>query len=92
MDEKRLLDMAWEIGFGASVIDAKQVCFDAGFLKYCEENKCGNYNANYSCPPSCGTPQEMAERVLRFSRVLVLTTQRPMPDFSDIATFKCCKK
>ena len=92
MDEKRLLEMAHAAGFGASVIDTKQICFDASFLKYCEENKCVNYNANYACPPSCGTPDEMAARVLQYSRALVLTTQRPMPDFSDIATFKRCKK
>ncbi len=91
MDEARLLDLAREAGFGAQLIDTAQICFDAGFLKYCEENKCGNYGANYSCPPDCGTPDEMRARVMRFSRALVLTTRRPMPDFSDLETFRRCK-
>ena len=51
MDETRLMGMAREAGFGAGIIDTAQICFDADFLKYCEENKCGNYGANYSCPP-----------------------------------------
>ena len=55
----RVLALARKAGFQAAVIDVSQIVFDAGFRKYCEENLCGQYNVNYSCPPQCGTPEEM---------------------------------
>ena len=51
--------------------------------KYCEVNYCGNYGKNYSCPPACGTPEEMEEKAGRFKNVLVLQTITPVQDITD---------
>ncbi len=33
---------------------------NAEFRKYCEENRCDKYNANYSCPPAGKTGKDIA--------------------------------
>lgn len=80
------MDCAKKAGFtAAKVIDTDQITFDHGFLKYCEENLCGNYGANYSCPPNCGNPQEMQDRIMRFKHALVLQTVSDIADYKDSA-------
>ena len=47
-----LMKLAEEAGFRAAVISAKDIPVDGSFRKFCEDNLCGKYNANYSCPPA----------------------------------------
>ena len=54
----------------AEIIDADKIVFDAAFRPYCEENLCGQYGANYSCPPDCGTPDQMKQKVLAHKKGL----------------------
>ena len=51
---------------------AKDIPADGSFRKFCEENLCGKYNANYSCPPACGTVEEVHSRLFAADRALVL--------------------
>ena len=55
MNDKELLQWAQEAGFNAAIIPTKDIPVNGVFRKYCEENYCGKYNANYSCPPGCGS-------------------------------------
>ena len=51
MDEKTMLNWAYEEGFAAAaVIDTKDIVFDPTFREYCQENLCGQYGINYACP------------------------------------------
>ena len=50
-----LMKLAEEAGFRAAVISAKDIPVDGSFRKFCEDNLCGKYNANYSCPPAWAT-------------------------------------
>lgn len=60
MTQAQMIQFALEEGFAnAAIVDTKDIVFDPSFRPYCEENLCGQYNANYSCPPTCGTPEEM---------------------------------
>ena len=53
MDINDIIDIALGEGFAdAAIIDTGDIVFDASFRPYCEENLCGWYGANYSCPPS----------------------------------------
>ncbi len=75
MTTDQIVDVAIEEGFSrASVIDTSRIVFDASFRSYCEENLCGQYGANHSCPPVCGSPEEMRQRILKHTRALVLQT------------------
>lgn len=92
MKEQTLLEMAREEGFSAAALIAtERIVFDPAFRPYCEENLCGQYNANYSCPPTCGTPEQMKQRVLAHPWALVLQTCWPISDYSNPAPVKAAK-
>ena len=63
MDEK-LLELAREDGFYAAVIPTADVPVDPKFREFCEQNLCGQYGANYSCPPDCGSVEAMHKTIL----------------------------
>lgn len=69
-----LLEMAREEGFSAALIPTDRIVTDPKFRPFCEENLCGKYNANYACPPDCGTVEETRARLMAGERALVLQT------------------
>ena len=84
MKDAMLIQYAKEEGFAvAAVVSTDQIVFDPAFRPYCEENLCGQYNANYSCPPACGTPEEMKQKILAHKKALVLQTVWDIPDYND---------
>ena len=85
--------MAAEEGFAAAVVtDTKDIPFDPSFRPLCAENLCGKYGANYSCPPDCGTPDEMRARIQAHRHALVLQTIWEIADYSDSKAIKAAKK
>ena len=73
MTDSEIIRLATAEGFAAAaIVDTRQIVFDPAFRPYCEENLCGQYGANYSCPPDCGTPEEMKQRILAHRKALVL--------------------
>ena len=72
-DIQKLLTFAREAGFSAAaVMETKDLVIVPEWRKYCEQNRCGRYGVNPSCPPACGTVEEMTARLTRFDRALVL--------------------
>ena len=64
MTEQEILRIAKEVGIeNSAFMDAKDLVFEFEFRKYCEMNQCGNFGKNYGCPPDCGTPAEMKDKV-----------------------------
>ena len=83
MKDEYLVACAVEEGFaGAAVISTDQIVFDPAFRPYCEENLCGQYGVNYTCPPGCGSPEEMKQKLLAHKKALVLQTMWE-GDYSD---------
>ena len=72
MQEHEIIKLAEEMGFTAAYIDTADVVQDPSFRKFCEDNLCGKYNANYACPPDCGTVDEVQQRLKAGKRALVL--------------------
>ena len=70
------------------IIDTDKIVFDAAFRPYCEENLCGQYGANYSCPPDCGTPDQMKQKVLAHKKALVVSTEWEIEDFTQTDKLK----
>ena len=91
MEEQDILKLAREAGFEAALLPASQVPTDAKFRPFCEENRCGQYNANYSCPPTCGTPEQMGARIYAGKTALVLKTDWPIESYADTAAIKDAK-
>ncbi len=93
MTEQEILEMARGAGIdGCAFIHAEDLVFEFGFRKYCEMNQCGNYGANYGCPPDCGTPLAMKEKAVCYSKALVLQTVQPVTDLSDAVETGALKK
>ena len=84
MDREIMIQMAVEEGFAAAqVMDTRDIVFDDIFQTYCAENLCGQYGINHSCPPACGTPTEMRQRILSHKKTLVLQTIWEIDDLTN---------
>ena len=91
MNEQKMIDIAMREGFsGVAAIDVDKITFDPMFRPFCEENLCGHYGVNYTCPPDCGSPEEMEARMRAYTRALVFETKWPI-DYSDKAAVKEAK-
>ena len=92
MTNEQIIQCAIEEGFSsAAIVDTSEIVFDPGFRPYCEENLCGQYGANYSCPPDCGTPELMKQKVLTHKKALVVSTEWEIEDFSQTDKLKEAK-
>lgn len=92
MTEQELVRTALEEGFAAAaVVSTQDIPFDFSFRPYCEENLCGQYGANHSCPPECGSCGEMRQRILDKKRAVVLQTIWEISDYSDAPAIKEAK-
>lgn len=74
LTDRKILELAREEGFSAALVPTAKIIVNPQFRPFCEENRCGKYNANYSCPPDCGTVEEVRERLMAQDRALVLQT------------------
>ena len=92
MKETEIIKLALAEKFHqAEIVNTDKIVFDASFRPYCEENLCGQYGANYSCPPDCGTPGQMKQKVLTHRKALVVSTEWEIEDFSETDKLKEAK-
>jgi len=49
----------------------------------CAENKCGRYGHSWSCPPACGTIEELGAKMHTYSRGIIVQTTAEMEDSFD---------
>ena len=92
MNKEKIIELSTLEGFHqAAVIETERIVFDPSFRPYCKENLCGQYGANYSCPPDCGTPEQMKQRVLAYKKALVLCTKWEVGDLSQTEKLKEAK-
>ena len=84
--------LALELGFEkAALVCTKDIPFEPAFRKYCADNVCGNYGTNWSCPPDCGTPEEMERKLKAFPKALVFVTAWKI-DYRDAAAVREAKR
>ena len=92
MLEKDMIQYAIEEGFSADeIVNTEDIVFDFSVRPYCEKNLCGQYGANYSCPPDCGSPEAMKQMVLAHKKALVLQTIWEISDYSNMDLIKPAK-
>lgn len=92
MTDHELLELAKSEGFIPVMTSPEQIPINAKFRVYCEENLCGRYNANYSCPPDCGTVEELQRRILAEDQVMVIQTLWDIAGYDDKDTILHAKK
>ncbi len=93
MTTEQMISYAENAGFAAAaVVPTEDIVFDPSFRPYCAENLCGQFGANYSCPPDCGSTDAMKQKVLAHKKALVLQTMWEISDYSDGPAIKAAKK
>jgi predicted metal-binding protein len=72
------VEFARKAGFEACVeLDTRLLVPQESIRAFCEQNKCGFYQANYMCPPLVGTVDEFKDRFAQYkSGVLLQYSQR----------------
>lgn len=86
-----MVHMAKAMGFSdACLIKTGSIPFEPAFRICCEDNSCGKYGVNYSCPPDCGAAEEMEAKIKAYPHGLVLQTMWDI-DYDDPAAIKRCK-
>lgn len=92
MTELALLEMARAEGFNAAMIEPENIPVNPAFRMFCEENRCGKYNANYSCPPDCGTVEELRAKTLAEDMAMILTTKWDIGSYENKEAIQEAKK
>ena len=89
MTDQELIDFSVGCGFSdAKIAGTGEIVFDPSFRPYCAENLCGQYGVNYTCPPDCGTPEEMKQKIMVHKKALVMESLWEVKDYSDQAAIK----
>lgn len=83
MTDVEILELAKETGFRTAMLDPREIPVDGKFRAFCEENLCGQYGANYACPPDCGTVEELHSKLLAQKKVLVLQTLHDIGSYEN---------
>ncbi len=92
MNNQDMIQLALDEHFNAAaIVDMDEIVFDASFRPFCAENLCGQYGANYSCPPDCGTPEEMERQLRQYGHALVFQSKWDITDYTDKAAIKRAK-
>lgn len=92
MTDTELLELAKNEGFAAALIPTNKIVTDPKFRPFCEENRCGKYGANYSCPPDCGTVEETRQRLTAQKRALVVQTVWDIDGYENKAVIQDVRK
>lgn len=92
MNDAALLELAKREGFSAALIPTGNIITDPKFRPFCEENLCGKFNANYSCPPDCGTVEETRVRLMAKDRALVLQTIWEIGSYENKAAIMAARR
>lgn len=91
MKKEEFVRLAISMGFSNAVLlKTEEIPFEPAFRVCCEDNSCGKYGVNWSCPPDCGTTDQMRDKVRARQYGLVLQTTWDI-DSEDGPSIKRCK-
>ena len=87
MTNEELLDLASACGFDhAGDLNAAALEFDPAVREMCAADRCQSYGRRWSCPPGCGTLEEIAARAAAYGRGILLQSTGQMEDDFDVET------
>jgi predicted metal-binding protein len=68
----------------SSIIEVSGIYFDPELRKACEQNYCGNFGKNWTCPPLCGEVEDLIKKAKQFSHAVLFQTIYNLEDSYDI--------
>lgn len=83
MTHKDLISLAESVGLSAYALDPEALVFRPEVREMCASDKCSSYNRSWSCPPACGTLEELSEKVNSYSSGILVQTVGHMEDEFD---------
>ena len=85
MELEQLLALAEELGFShAGALNVSALRFLPEVREMCAAGRCQAYGHRWSCPPYCGTLEEIAERARRYTRGILVQSTGEMEDDFDV--------
>lgn len=85
MDMQTAINIAKEAGFEvAEPLDPATFAYRTEVRDMCEANKCGLYDKRWTCPPACGTLEDLQERCSRFQNGVLIQSICRMEDEFDV--------
>ncbi len=82
---EQLRETIVELGATKSgALAVSDIKFDPAARKACEENYCGNYDRNWTCPPLCGDVFELIERAKGYQSAVLFQSISSLKDSYDI--------
>ena len=84
MTEEGLTALAFHCAFTAvQELDVATLQFLPEIRAMCAADRCHSYGRSWSCPPACGTLEELREKTARYSRGILLQTVGSREDSFD---------
>lgn len=82
-----LLTLATQAGFThAASLDPSTLRFRSEVRDMCAANRCNKYGTCWSCPPGCGSLEEITTRARNFRRGVLVQSTGQMEDDFDVET------
>ena len=76
----------------AARISPAQLRYDEKFLQACEQNLCGRYGKNYTCPPHVGDIRELIAKLQACKHALVWQTISELEDSFDFEGMQAAQR
>lgn len=97
MTDQELLDLATAQGFDhVGTLQVSSLEFSPAVREMCAADRCHSYGRCWTCPPGCGTLEEIAEKASHYHRGILLQSTGLLEDDFDIDTMlhteKCHKE
>lgn len=67
----------------AAALAVETLCFMPEVREMCEVNRCGKFGTCWTCPPGCGTLEEIARRASAFEHGVLVQTVGTLEDDFD---------
>lgn len=82
-----MLDLALSLGFSeACAMDPKELKFYPEVRAMCEQNRCGQYQKNWSCPPGCGDVAALEASAHQYKRGVLVQSVGTLSSSFDFET------
>ena len=87
MTDQELLELATRCGFThVSTLNVPALEFRPEVRDMCAADKCHSYGRCWTCPPHCGTLEEVAEKARKYNRGILVQCTGQMEDDYDVET------
>lgn len=93
MTNEELLKLAENCGFDhVGMLNVPALEFNPAVRDMCAAGRCGMYGHCWTCPPGCGTLEEISEKAAAYKRGVLLQTTGQLEDDFDVETMMDAEK